>query len=177
MKTFGKAIMATLGTIVGIILVFIIIAVVNQSKDSKVPTPTVTTVIPVTTTEMVTPSESDQPKKITLVDNEYLSLSYEEMYETGDAMNLFCMVVYATNNINQDIWLLFKDATINDEMVDIVCGQKILPGKSGRFICTINPNQLSIDTIKLVKNMEFSVCIIDEHRKDIFEPQKVKLEF
>ena len=176
MNNLSKSKRLAICVIVAVTVILVTISAVNQSKKSKVVTPTVITNTPAPTMVVSTPEPAPQTK-IVLMDNEYITLSYEEMYETGDAINIFCMVVYATNKSDKKVRIMFKDATINDEMTNIICGQSVLPGKSGRFVCTIDPELLSIDNVDQVKNMEFNIRITDENFENLVDPQKVKLDF
>lgn len=183
MKTFGKAILATFGVIVALFLAIVIISSLNRSKQSQAPTPTVNTGTPVTTTaasvSTSTPTPTPTQANIVLMDNEYITLSYEKMTseDYGEGLKFYRMIVYATNKSNQNLTFFLLDGSVNDEMATIVSGHEVLAGKSGRFICTINAGLLSIDSIDQIKKVEFDVHLQDEHWNDIVDPEKVRLDF
>ena len=125
-----------------------------------------------------TPTPEFAPKDLVLFDNEDITITYERMYEEYFGDNVyFRMVVYATNRSDKEIMFLFDDTTVNDEMTNIISGHEVLPGKSGRFICTVDHYLLSIHSMHEINVIETKVRLWDEHLNDMIKPQELIMDF
>lgn len=162
----------------------------NASKDPVIVVPTsnvVEDVVTNTPTEEITPEPETEneitPKELTLLDNEYMTLTFERLYEEDYGSNSaskfinWYMVVYATNKSDQKISFFFEDTTVNDEMTNILAGAEVLPGKSGRFICTVINELLSIDSVKDIEVIETSVVLRNSNYNKLTKPHKIAMDF
>ena len=153
-------------------------AVKSQAETTKAPTKAPTQAPKKATP---TPEPTPKPKEFIIFDDEHATIKYEELYETPPAFNdnNWLLQVYVTNKTDQEITFSFFDSSVNDEMVNIISGYKVLPHKSGRFLCTVTveSSMLSISSIKDLKELEFSIRILDSDWDDIITPYAVKLNY
>lgn len=162
----------------------------NTNKDPVIVVPTGSVVEEITTStptaELTPEPETDieiTPKELILLDNEYMTLTFERLYEEdygSDSASKFVnwyMIVYATNKSDQKISFFFEDTTVNDEMTNILSGAEVLPGKSGRFICTVINELLSIDSVKDIEVIETSVVLRNSNYNKLTKPHKITMDF
>lgn len=128
-----------------------------------------------------TPTLAPVPRDLVLLDNEYMTVTFEQMYE--DEFFKDCAIVrmqlYIVNKSDKELELEFEDVTVNDEMSTIasIYGD-VLPHKSRRSIFTLDGSLLSIKTLDEIKIIECSLIIEDcDTYDEVGKAHKIVMDF
>lgn len=134
-------------------------------------------------TNVETPAEQPEKAEVILVDDDYVTATFEKMYDATSmgVEGVFYIDVNVKNKTDKEIWVYLDKASVNDEMIPLVGSGVplyIQPAKSGRNGFIFSFSSLSIDSIDEVKTISFDLVVADEETMDEIERvASVSLEF
>jgi len=154
---------------IGIILIILVVAftaiVVSSlgggSGDPATAAPTVK--------ETAAPTKAPAKEAETLAENDYVSVTFEKLYEEPSIQGVAYLQLAMTNKWDKEIWVYLDKGSVNDEhLTSFLSGLPtyIMPGKTSRNPFIISYSQLSIESISEIQTVEFDVVVADRESLD-----------
>ena len=157
---------------------------VNESKSSAATTTSVTTSVESTTSESTTESTTEEttkaPAEVTVEEQTIFdkgditvtvkSLSVDEIW--GQSLD-----VLVENNSDKDITVQARNSSINGIMIDTMFSCDVATDKKANDSITFMDTSMEMASIEVVKNIEFSLIILDAESYDtIYETEQIEID-
>lgn len=174
-----------IGAVIGIILIVLVVAftaiVVSSmgggSGGTSTPAPAAKTT---PATASADPAESPAPEVSALASNDYITVTFEKLYEEPSIQGVAYLQLAMTNTWDKEIWVYLDKGSVNDEqLTSFLSGLPtyIMPGKTSRNPFIISYSQLSIESISEIQTVEFDVVVADrESLNEISRISGVKIQ-
>lgn len=110
-----------------------------------------------------TPVPAYTPK--TIAENEYVTVSFEKLYEEEYVQGAAYLTLAITSKIDQEIWVYLENASVNDEQLPMVgsgVSMYIKPMKTSRNPFILSYKTLTIESVAEIKALEFDVVVADK---------------
>lgn len=158
-----------LPVVVGIILIILVVAftaiVVSSmgggSGGTSTPDPAAKTT---PATASAAPAEPPAPEVSALASNDYITITFEKLYEEPSIQGVAYLQLAMTNTWDKEIWVYLDKGSVNDEqLTSFLSGLPtyIMPGKTSRNPFIISYSQLSIESISEIQTVGFDVVVAD----------------
>lgn len=167
------------GAIIGIIAVIIVtvfLVIVLSPGTSDVPSTSSEANNSTAPSSLVTaapatslPIESSAPEVSALASNDYITVTFEKLYEEPSIQGVAYLQLAMTNKWDKEIWVYLDKGSVNDEqLTSFLSGLPtyIMPGKTSRNPFIISYSQLSIESISEIQTVEFDVVVADRESLD-----------
>jgi hypothetical protein len=115
------------------------------------------------------PAESQAPEVSALASNDYITVTFEKLYEEPSIQGVVYLQLAMTNKWSKEIWVYLDKGSVNDEqLTSFLSGLPtyIMPGKTSRNPFIISYSQLSIESISEIQTVKFDVVVADRESLD-----------
>ena len=175
-KKVKRPVVTALCTLIILLALFLIIVIVSSPSDSE----SITSSSPNSTSAAESSEQSkESATEMALADDDVI---YAEFLGFEDHPELECFFVNlrVTNKTGQKIWVYLDEASVNDEMMQLVMSGvplNILPEKKGSNSFMFYYKQTSIESFEDVKTVSFKICVKNEETlTDIETTEEVTIE-
>lgn len=163
-----------LPAVIGIILIILVVAFTaivvssmgGSSGDATMPTPAAKTT-PAPAPEA--PAESLAPEVSALAANDYITVTFEKLYEEPSIQGVAYLQLAITNNWDKEVWVYLDKGSVNDEQLTAFLSglpTYIMPGKISRNPFIISYSNLSIESVNEIQSIEFDIVVAERESLD-----------
>lgn len=115
------------------------------------------------------PTESLDLEMSALASNDYITVTFEKLYEEPSIQGVAYLQLAMTNNWDKEVWVYLDKGSVNDEqLTSFLSGLPtyVMPGKTSRNPFIISYSQLSIESVSEIQTVEFDVVVADRESLD-----------
>ena len=157
-KKVKHPVVTALCVIILLLAILFIILVVTSPSDTATNTPSSQS------SQSATQSTAAESKEIILVDDETITAEFLGFDDHPELGGLY-VTLRVTNKTEQKIWVYLDEASVNDEMINLVMSGVplyILPEKKGTNSFIFPYAQISADSLEDVSNVSFKIVVKNE---------------
>lgn len=163
-----------LPVVIGVILIVLVVAftaiVISSMGGSAGDTPTMTPAAKATPAPAPeAPAESPAPEVIALAANDYITVTFEKLYEEPSIQGVAYLQLAMTNNWDKEVWVYLDKGSVNDEQLTTFLSglpTYIMPGKTSRNPFIISYSQLSIESVSEIQSIGFDIVVAERESLD-----------
>lgn len=163
-----------IGAVIGVILIVLVVAftaiVVSSMGSGSGDTPTQALAAKATPAPAPeAPAESPASEVIALASNDYITVTFEKLYEEPSIQGVAYLQLAITNNWDQEVWVYLDKGSVNDEQLTAFLSglpTYIMPGKTSRNPFIISYSQLSIKSVSEIQSIEFDIVVAERESLD-----------
>ena len=115
------------------------------------------------------PAESHAPEVSALAANDYITVTFEKLYEEPSIQGVAYLQLTMTNNWDKEVWVYLDKGSVNDEQLTAFLSglpTYIMPGKTSRNPFIISYSQLSIESVSEIQSIEFDIVVAERESLD-----------
>lgn len=115
------------------------------------------------------PAESLAPEVSALAANDYITVTFEKLYEEPSIQGVAYLQLAITNNWDKEVWVYLDKGSVNDEQLTAFLSglpTYIMPGKISRNPFIISYSNLSIESVNEIQSIEFDIVVAERESLD-----------